>query len=47
MRATCWFNGAVASFNLSKKDEAREFAEKVIDDEQFGDRARQLLARLR
>ena len=47
MRATCWFNGAVASFNLSKKDEAREFAEKLADDEQFGERARQLLARLK
>ncbi len=46
MRATCWFNGAVASFNLSKKDEAKGFAEKVADDEQFGERARQLLARL-
>jgi len=47
MRATCWFNGAVASFNVSQNEEARAFAEKVADDEQFGERARQLLARLK
>jgi len=46
MRATCWFNAAVANFNLSKPDEARRFAEKVNTDEQFGERARDLLARL-
>jgi tetratricopeptide (TPR) repeat protein len=46
MRANCWYNGAVASFNLSKKDEAREFAQRVVDDEQLGERARELLARL-
>ncbi len=46
MRATCWFNAAVASFNLSRPAEARRFAEKVSDDEQFGERARDLLARL-
>jgi tetratricopeptide (TPR) repeat protein len=46
MRANCWYNGAVASFNLSKKDEAREFAQRVADDEQLGERARDLLARL-
>jgi tetratricopeptide (TPR) repeat protein len=47
MRATCWFNAGVGSFNLSKADDAREFAERVADDEQFGERARQLLARLK
>jgi tetratricopeptide (TPR) repeat protein len=44
MRASCWFNGAVASYNLGKKDDARELAQKIADDEQFGDRAKQLLA---
>ena len=45
--ATSWFDIAVADFNLSKRDEARLYAEKVIDDEQFGERAKELLARLR
>jgi len=45
--ATSWFDVAVADFNLSKKDEARQYAERVSDDEQFGERARDLLARLR
>ena len=47
MRINCWFNAAVGNFNLSKKDEARAFAEKVAGDEQFGERARQLLERLK
>ena len=47
MRATSWFNLAVSSYSLSRKDEAREYAEKVADDEQFGERARDLLSRLR
>jgi len=46
MRVTSWFNAAVGSFNLSRKDEAREFAERVAGDAQFGERARQLLERL-
>lgn len=46
MRATCRFNAAVASFNLSKPAEARRFAEQVSTDEQFGERARDLLTRL-
>jgi tetratricopeptide (TPR) repeat protein len=46
MRATCWFNAAVANFNLSKPVEARRYAEKVSADEQFGQRARDLMARL-
>jgi tetratricopeptide (TPR) repeat protein len=45
--AASWFDVAVASFSLSNKDEARQYAEKVIDDEQFGERAREILARLR
>ena len=47
MRATSWFNLAVSSYSLSRKDEARQYAEKVADDEQFGERARDLLSRLR
>ena len=47
MRATSWFNLAVSSYSLSRKDEAREYAEKVAADEQFGERARDLLSRLR
>lgn len=47
MRVTCWYNAAVGSFNLAKKDEAKEFAEKIADDEQFGQRARDLLTRLK
>jgi tetratricopeptide (TPR) repeat protein len=47
MMATSWFNIAVASYNLSRKDDARLYAEKVSADEQFGERARELLTRLR
>ena len=47
MTATSWFDLAVAAYNLSRKQEARQFAEKVADDEQFGERARDLLTRLR
>jgi tetratricopeptide (TPR) repeat protein len=46
MRATCWYDAAAASFNLAKKDDAKEFAERLVDDEQLGERARQLLDRL-
>jgi tetratricopeptide (TPR) repeat protein len=46
MRAACWFNATVASFNLKKPDDARRFGEKVADDEQFGERTRDLLSRL-
>jgi tetratricopeptide (TPR) repeat protein len=45
--ATSWFDIAVAYFNLSRNSEARQYAEKVVDDEQFSDRARELLSRLR
>ena len=47
MTATSWFNIAVSYYSLSRKDEAREYAEKVADDEHFGERARDLLSRLR
>ena len=46
MLAQSWFNSAAASFNLSRKPEARQFAEKLLDDEQFGARARDLIATL-
>src|SRR5262249_16620915 len=46
MRAACWFDAAAANYNLSRKDEARQFAEKLLDDEQYGDRARDLISRL-
>ena len=44
MTATSWFDIAVAYYNLSRKTEARQFAEKVADDEQFGERAREILS---
>jgi len=46
MRATSWFNTAAASFNLARYMEAKQYATRVIDDPQFGDRARDLLSRL-
>jgi tetratricopeptide (TPR) repeat protein len=47
MLATSWFNTAVAYYALSRTDDARRFAEKVSNDEHFGERARELLSRLR
>ena len=47
MMATSWFNIAVAYYNLARKDDARQYAEKLAADDQFGDRARDLLSRLR
>ena len=47
MLAASWFDIAVAYFNLSQKNEARLFAERVVDDDQFGARAREILARLK
>jgi tetratricopeptide (TPR) repeat protein len=46
MIATSWYNTAVAYYSLSKKDEARQFAEKVVADDQFGERAKEILTRL-
>ena len=43
---TSWFDIAVAYFNLSRPADARRYAEKVVDDEQFGERAKEILARL-
>ena len=45
--ATSWFNSAICYYNLSRPADAREYAERVTNDEQFGDRARELLSRLR
>jgi tetratricopeptide (TPR) repeat protein len=45
--ATSWFNVAVAYYNLTRTTDAREYAARVADDEQFGERARELLSRLR
>ena len=47
MLATSSFNTAVAYFSLSRNEEARQFAETVKDDEQFGERAREILSRLK
>jgi tetratricopeptide (TPR) repeat protein len=40
------YNTAVSYFNLARKGEAVPFAERIIDDEQFGGRARALLDRI-
>jgi tetratricopeptide (TPR) repeat protein len=46
LRSAAWFNVAVALLNLGRQDEARTFALKLIDDQRFGDRAREILSRL-
>jgi tetratricopeptide (TPR) repeat protein len=45
--ATSWFDIAVAYYNLARGAEARQYAERVLDDEQFGGRAKEILARLK
>jgi tetratricopeptide (TPR) repeat protein len=45
--ATSWFNSAICYYNLSRPADARDYAERVVNDEQFGERARELLSRLR
>jgi tetratricopeptide (TPR) repeat protein len=47
MRATAWFNAAAANYNLGRQGEAREFAQKLVGDQQFGPRVQDLLDRLR
>ncbi len=47
MRVTAWFNAAAANFNLTRRDEARRYAEKLVGDAYYGERARSLLERLR
>lgn len=46
MRATAWFNAAAASYNLGRREEARAFAQKLVGDQQFNERAQDLLSRL-
>jgi hypothetical protein len=46
LRSAAWFNVAVALLNLGRQDEARAFALKLVDDQRFGDRAREILSRL-
>jgi len=46
MRAASWYDAAASHYNLAQRDQARRFAEKLLDDEQYRDRARDLLARL-
>lgn len=46
MRATVLFNGAAANFNLANRDEARRLAERLTEDEQYGERARALIEQL-
>jgi hypothetical protein len=46
MRGTAWFNAAVAHYNLQRREEARMYAQRVVDDPRFADRARALIARL-
>jgi tetratricopeptide (TPR) repeat protein len=44
-RITSWFDLAVDYFSLGRSGEARAYAEKVKDDEQFGVRAQEILSR--
>jgi tetratricopeptide (TPR) repeat protein len=46
LRSAAWFNVAVALLNLGRHSEARTFALKLVDDQRFGDRAREILSRL-
>ena len=46
MRATSWFNTAAAFLQPVPPRRGQALRERVIDDPQFGDRARDLLARL-
>jgi tetratricopeptide (TPR) repeat protein len=45
MRVTSWFDLAVDYYSLANSADARSYAEKVVDDEQFGARAREILSR--
>jgi tetratricopeptide (TPR) repeat protein len=46
MTVTSLYNSAVACYNLSRREEARQFAARIVEDEQFGERAKEILARL-
>lgn len=41
------YNVAVSFFNLARKEQALLFASRILDDEEFGARARALVARIR
>ena len=41
------YNTAVSCFHLARRDEALPFLERIMNDEEFGSRARALLARMR
>lgn len=45
--AMAYYNVAASAYNLQRKADAREYAEKVVADEQFGALAREILARLK
>jgi tetratricopeptide (TPR) repeat protein len=47
LRVQSWFNLAVAAFNQGDAINAREYAGRVVDDDRFGARARNLLARIK
>jgi tetratricopeptide (TPR) repeat protein len=47
MLAQSTFNTAVSYYNLSRYADARPFAEKVVEDEQFGERAREIVSMLK
>jgi tetratricopeptide (TPR) repeat protein len=44
--ANARFNAAVAYFNLQRRDEALHLANTLVEDEQFGERARVIVARI-
>ena len=46
MLAASWFNTAVADYNLARKDDARQLAERLTSDDEFGGRARETLSLL-
>jgi tetratricopeptide (TPR) repeat protein len=46
MRISSWYNLAFAAYNLGELDAAREYAEKVVDDPQFGAGIQKLLAKM-
>ncbi|MDR1990057.1 MAG: hypothetical protein LBQ09_07485, partial [Acidobacteriaceae bacterium] len=46
MQATAQFNTAVALYDLQQPEDARLFVQLVLDNPQFADRARALLAEL-
>lgn len=46
-RIKAWFNLAVAYFNQNDQISAADYAQRVITDSQFGERGRELLAKLK